>query len=44
MVTRGERRGRRCNTEGGEQEVQMVRCKMSYKDVLDNMGNMGSIL
>ena len=41
---RRERGGRRCNTEGGEQEAQTVRCKISYKDVLDNVGNMANIL
>ena len=37
VVTRGSREGR-------EEEVQIIRCKISYKDILYNMGNIANIL
>ena len=44
VVTRGERGGRRCNIEGGEEEVQTIRYKISYQGVLCNVGNIANIL
>ena len=37
VVTRGSREGR-------EEEVQIIRCKISYKEILYNMGNIANIL
>ena len=37
VVTRGSREGR-------EEEAQIIRCKISYKDILYNMGNIANIL
>ena len=36
VATSGEREGGRGNIEVGEQEVQIIRYKISYKDILYN--------
>ena len=41
MVTSGERGGKG-NTGVREQEVQTTECKIGYKDILYNMGNIVS--
>ena len=44
MVTSGEREGRRGNTEAGDYKVPTIRYKISFKDILYNMGNTASVL
>ena len=43
VVTRRERDQSRSNIRIGNQEVQTVRYKISYKDVPHNMGNIANI-
>ena len=44
MVTSRKREGGKDNLGGGEQEVQTIRYKISYKDKLYSMGNIAYIL
>jgi len=44
VVTSGEREGVRGNKGVEESEVQTIRYKISYKDILYNMGNTANIL
>jgi len=44
VVSSGERKGGEGNIQGGDEEVQTIMYKISYKDVLYNMRNIASIL
>ena len=44
VVTSGEREGGAGNIKVGEKEVQTIRYKVSYKDILYNTGNTANIL
>ena len=44
MITSGKREVGRGKIWVGEKEVQIIRYKISYKDILYSMGNMVNIL